>query len=189
MSKNILLNCVEPIAAVKFLIKASNVSRTKFFIDAGLNPITGYNFIKKNKTISCKNWYDLIARLPEPFYQMYIKLITRVHKDTKLEGTLSYDPYWFTTKREMSPHSVTDILLYLTDVYSISISEVSYHTRIKIDMVKYYLVEGTHTPRLDRLRLLLSALPYNLVFEFEWMMRNIHSQIPLSDIKYIKAIH
>jgi hypothetical protein len=187
MSKNILLDCVHPVKAIEFLIKASNVSRRKFFKDAGFPVTSGYNFVK-NTTICSDNWYNLLARIPDPFYQVYLKLITRVHTDTLLEGTLSYDPFLFNGKRDISSHPVNEVLVYLTEMYSIDTSEIAYHTGIKLNMINCYLLEGTHTPRLDRLRFVLSAFSYNIVLEFEWIMRNIHSNISLSDLKYIKSV-
>jgi hypothetical protein len=189
MAKNNLLNCVPPTKAIEFVISASGVTRNRFFSDAGITSKSGYNFLKEGKTITCDNWYQLIASLPDPMYQLYIKLITRVHKDTPLKGSLEYDPFLFTTKREISPHSISEVLPFLTDVYDLSISDLSYQTGLSPDVLKLYLKRATQKPRLDRLWVILSAFPITLVLEFEWFMRNVHSNTPLTDYEYIKIIN
>jgi hypothetical protein len=188
MAKNNLLDCIEPIKAIEFLIIASGITRNKLFSDAGITSNSGYNCLQYGKTISCENWYALISRLPEPLYQLYLKLITRVHKDTPLEGTLHYDPFLFYTKREIDPHPVNDVLNFLITVYQLDINEISYHTNLRTDVLRLYLVRNVQKPRLDRLWLILSAFPLNLVLEFEWIMRNVHSRIPLSELKYTHCL-
>lgn len=188
MAKNILLDCVHPVQALDFIIYATKITRNRLFTDAGITCTSGYHALKKNHSISSSNWYNLTSRLPDNLYAMYYKLITRVHKDTPLEGTLDYDPYLFYTKRESTPHPVNDVLIFLTKTYNLDPLEIAYHTGMKSDLLRLYIVHGTQEPRLDRLRMILSALPINVVYEFEWIMRNINIQTPLSDLKYIKAV-
>jgi hypothetical protein len=188
MAKNTLLECVHPLKAIEFLMYASQISRNRLFCDVGITCTSGYNSLKSGRTISSSNWYNLVARLPDNMYSMYLKLITRVHKDTVLQGTISYDPFLFYTKRENSPHPVNDVLIYLTNVYNLSLNEIATQTEIKSDLLRLYLIHGSQEPRLDRLRLILSSFPLNVVYEFEWFMRNVHQQTPLTDFKYIRSI-
>jgi hypothetical protein len=188
MTKNILLECVHPIKAIEFLIYASGISRNRLFSDAGITCTSGYNSLKDGHTMSSSNWYNLISKLPDNMYSMYFKLITRTHQDTVLQGTLSYDPFLFYTKRESNPHPVNKVLIYLVNVYGLDTRDISFHTGIKSDLLRLYLIHGSQEPRLDRLRLILSAFPINVVYEFEWFMRNVHAQTPLTDFTYIKSV-
>lgn len=188
MAKNTLLECVHPIRAIEFLMYAAKISRNRLFSDAEITYTSGYNSLKSGHTMSSSNWYNLVSRLPDNMYSMYLKLITRVHKDTPLEGNISYDPVLFYTKREKSPHPTNDVLIYLTKAYDLDPRDIAYHTGIKSDLLRLYIVHGTQEPRLDRLRLILSAFPINVVYEFEWFMRNVNAQTPLDNFKYIKTI-
>lgn len=188
MAKNVLLDCVHPLKALEFLMYASNISRNRLFADAGITCTSGYNSLKEGHTMSSSNWYNLVSRLPDNMYAMYYKLITRVHKDTHLQGAMSYDPFSFYTKREASPHPVNNVLIYLAQVYRLSLSDIAYHTGLKSDLLRLYLVHGSQEPRLDRLRLILSAFPIYVVYEFEWFMRNVNVNTPLDDFKYIQVI-
>jgi hypothetical protein len=187
MAKNILLECVHPVKAIEFIMYAAQISRNRLFDDVGITATSGYNVFRNGHTISSSNWYNLISKLPDNMYSMYFKLITRTHQDTVLEGKLSYDPFLFYTKKESKPHPVNDVLIYLTKVYNLDTREISFHTGIKSDLLRLYLIHGSQEPRLDRLRLILSALPMNIVYEFEWFMRNVHVQNSLDDFIYIRT--